>query len=51
MLLSIQLGGHVMSHHRFKIVALLSITTLLIAGAVAQAADPQFNRAVRIIVP
>src|SRR5512137_66444 len=40
-----------MSHRRFKIVALLSVMALLTAGAVAHAADPPFNRAVRIIVP
>ena len=40
-----------MSNRRFKIVAFLSVMALLTVGAVAQAADPQFNRAVRIIVP
>jgi tripartite-type tricarboxylate transporter receptor subunit TctC len=40
-----------MSHRSFKIVAFLSVMALLTAGTVAEAADPQFNRAVRIIVP
>src|SRR5512137_1035873 len=40
-----------MSHRRFKIVALLSVMALLTAGAIAHAAEPQFNRPVRIIVP
>ena len=40
-----------MSNRRFVVVAFLLSMALLTAGAVAHAADPQFNRAVRIIVP
>ena len=40
-----------MSGRRFAIVAFLLAAALLAAGAVAEAADPQFNRVVRIIVP
>lgn len=40
-----------MSHRRFAIVALLLSLVIISAGAVAHAADPQFSRAVRIIVP
>jgi tripartite-type tricarboxylate transporter receptor subunit TctC len=40
-----------MSHRRFAVVAMLLSMVILAAGAVAHAADPQFNRAVRIIVP
>lgn len=40
-----------MSHRRSKIIAFLSVIALLTTGMVAEAADPQFNRAVRIIVP
>ena len=40
-----------MSYRRFAVVAMLLSVAFLTAGAVAHAANPQFNHAVRIIVP
>ncbi len=40
-----------MSNRRIQIIAILSVAALFAAGPVAQAADPQFTRPVRVIVP
>jgi tripartite-type tricarboxylate transporter receptor subunit TctC len=40
-----------MRNHRFVLVALLAVAGILVAGTVGHAADPQFTKAVRIIVP
>ena len=40
-----------MSNRRIQIIAVLSVVALLTAGPAAQAADPQFTRPVRVIVP
>jgi|WetSurMetagenome_2_1015567.scaffolds.fasta_scaffold01427_11 tripartite-type tricarboxylate transporter receptor subunit TctC len=40
-----------MRNHRFFLAALLAVAGILVAGTVGHAADPQFTKPVRIIVP